>query len=106
MPGPSPGMTAATPLAGITVEEAVYTGMRLPGRGLAAKTHLQRLVNRDPTFVRFPLVSEQIANNNERSRNKELAMLRTVLVATAEITSLATFGTMVAIWALILAPGA
>jgi hypothetical protein len=33
-------------------------------------------------------------------------MLRTVLVATAEITSLATFGTMVAIWALILAPGA
>jgi hypothetical protein len=26
-------------------------------------------------------------------------MLRTVLVATAEITSLATFGTMVAIWA-------
>jgi hypothetical protein len=98
-------MTAVTPRASMRVEEAVHTGTR-PGRGLATKTHLQRLVNRDPTFVRFPLVSEQITNNNEHSRNKELAMLRTVLVATAEITSLATFGAMVAIWALILAPGA
>ena len=33
-------------------------------------------------------------------------MMRKALVTAAEITSLAAFGTMVAIWALILAPGA
>ena len=33
-------------------------------------------------------------------------MLRTALVTAAEITSLVAFGTMVAIWALILGPGA
>jgi hypothetical protein len=32
-------------------------------------------------------------------------MLRTAVLAAAEITSLAAFGAMVAIWALILAPG-
>lgn len=32
-------------------------------------------------------------------------MLRTALVTAAEITSLAAFGSMVAIWAIILAPG-
>lgn len=32
-------------------------------------------------------------------------MLRTALVAIAEITSLATFSAMIAIWMLILAPG-
>ena len=32
-------------------------------------------------------------------------MLRTALATAAELASLATFGTMVAIWALILAPG-
>ena len=45
-------------------------------------------------------------NNNERLRNKESVMLRIVLATAAEITSLAAFGTMVAIWALILAPAA
>jgi hypothetical protein len=33
-------------------------------------------------------------------------MMRKALAAAAEITTLAAFGTMVAIWALILAPGA
>jgi hypothetical protein len=32
-------------------------------------------------------------------------MLRTILAAAAEITSLAAFSAMVAIWTLILAPG-
>jgi len=45
-------------------------------------------------------------NNNEHHRNKEPTMLRTAFLAAAEIMSLAAFGSMVAIWALILAPGA
>jgi hypothetical protein len=50
------------------------------------------------------LTREQIANNNERIRNKEVLMLRAALETAAEITSLVAFGSMVAIWALILAP--
>jgi hypothetical protein len=53
-----------------------------------------------------PLVPERRMNNNEHHRNKEPTMLRTAFLAAAEIMSLAAFGSMVAIWALILAPGA
>jgi hypothetical protein len=52
-----------------------------------------------------PLVPERTSNNNEHHRNKESTMLRTAVLAAAEIMSLAAFGSMVAIWALILAPG-
>ncbi len=44
-----------------------------------------------------------MAYKDEQTRNTEVHMLRTVLEATAEIASLAAFGTMVALWALILA---
>ena len=50
-----------------------------------------------------PLYGEQKAHKDEQTRNKEVHMLRTVLEAAAELTSLAAFGTMVALWALILA---
>ena len=45
---------------------------------------------------------EQTAHKDGQTRNKEVHMLRTVLEAAAELTSLAAFGTMVALWALIL----
>jgi hypothetical protein len=49
---------------------------------------------------------EQNRNKNEgRTRIQEVPMISRFCRTAAEIASLATFGAMVAIWALILAPG-
>jgi hypothetical protein len=50
------------------------------------------------------LYRERITNNDELTENKEVIMLRIILETAAEITSLLAFGSMVAIWALILGP--
>jgi hypothetical protein len=46
----------------------------------------------------------EIRTKMNRSRTGEFIMLRTVLQTAAEITSLLAFGSMVAMWAMILAP--
>jgi hypothetical protein len=51
---------------------------------------------------RSDLYEEQKANDDEHHRNTEVHMLRMLIETTAEITSLFAFGTMVAIWAMIL----
>jgi hypothetical protein len=50
------------------------------------------------------LYTEHTGNNNEHPRNEEPIMVRSILEVAAEITSLATFGAMVAVWAIILGP--
>ena len=50
------------------------------------------------------LYTERRRNNTEHLRNTEAPMLRNAIVIAAEITSLLTFGTAVALWALILSP--
>jgi hypothetical protein len=50
------------------------------------------------------LYTEHTQNNNEHLRNEEPIMVRSILELAAEITSLATFGAMVAVWAIILGP--
>jgi hypothetical protein len=52
----------------------------------------------------FLLYTEHTTNKNEHHRNTEDHMLRIIIEAAAEITSLAVFGSAIAIWSMVLSP--